>query len=90
MPASAHFCSLRGLYEHLCSTDGCTRIPTGTPDLPDGWTATGDNTFAIVDPGQTVTATLSVTPAASVKPTSYTLRLDATYTARGAAYSNDT
>ncbi|WP_328989103.1 NPCBM/NEW2 domain-containing protein [Kribbella sp. NBC_01245] len=57
---------------------------------PAGWTSTGQGTFATVEPGQTVTAKLAVTPAADVKPASFTLRLDATYTAGGSSYRNST
>ena len=58
--------------------------------LPDGWTATGASTFAQVEPGRTVSTTLAVTPGADVQPASFTLRLNASYTARGAAYTNST
>lgn len=59
-------------------------------DLPAGWTATGTSTFAKVDPGQTVSTKLAVTPDAAVKPASFTLRLDATYKVHEASYSNST
>ena len=35
---------------------------------PTGWTVTGQNTFATVQPGQTVTTKLQVTPGTDVKP----------------------
>ncbi|TDU89268.1 alpha-glucosidase (family GH31 glycosyl hydrolase) [Kribbella voronezhensis] len=57
-------------------------------NLPAGWTASGSNTFAAVDPGKTVTTKLQVTPGADVKPASFTLRLDATYLAHGISYTN--
>ena len=59
-------------------------------DLPDGWTATGASTFVKVDPGKTVSTKLAVTPAAAVKPASFTLRLDASYKVDDAAYTNST
>ncbi len=57
--------------------------------LPAGWTATSGS-FDRVDPGQTASTTLTVTPPATEKPSTVTLRLDATYTARGASYTNST
>jgi alpha-glucosidase len=59
-------------------------------NLPTGWTATGTSTFAKVDPGKTVTTKLAVTPAASVKPASFTLQLDAFYLVHDNAYKNST
>jgi alpha-glucosidase len=60
------------------------------PNLPAGWAATGSSMFAKVDPGKTVTTKLQVTPAASVKPAAFTLRLDATYKVQNSTYTNST
>ncbi len=59
-------------------------------DLPEGWTASGSSTFAKVDPGKTVTTKLQVTPAASVKPASFTLKLNASYKVHDSTYTNST
>jgi alpha-glucosidase (family GH31 glycosyl hydrolase) len=56
--------------------------------VPTGWTVTGSNTFAGVAPGKTVTTKLQVTPAADVKPASFTLELKASYIAQGKSYAN--
>ncbi|GAB2630278.1 hypothetical protein GCM10009743_00880 [Kribbella swartbergensis] len=56
--------------------------------VPSGWTVTGQNTFAIVDPGKTVSTKLQVTPGADVKPASFTLELAATYVAQSKSYTN--
>ena len=56
--------------------------------VPSGWTVTGSNTFAGVAPGKTVTTKLQVTPAADVKPASFTLELKASYVAQGKSYTN--
>ncbi|MGX7826107.1 NPCBM/NEW2 domain-containing protein [Actinokineospora sp. 24-640] len=53
-----------------------------TPALPAGWTTTARPAFAQVAPGQRVSATLAVTPAATAEPGDRTLRLDATYLGR--------
>ena len=55
---------------------------------PTGWTVTGQNTFATVQPGQTVTTKLQVTPGTDVKPASFTLELKASYVADGKSYVN--
>ncbi|WP_187413527.1 NPCBM/NEW2 domain-containing protein [Micromonospora sp. MP36] len=49
---------------------------------PDGWTSSGHADFPRVEPGETVTAPLSVTPGPGIRPAPYTLQLDAAYTAR--------
>lgn len=61
-----------------------------TPVLPSGWTSSATPAFARVEPGQTVSTTLSITPGTAVPPASYTLRLDANYRARETAYTSDT
>ncbi len=58
--------------------------------LPEGWTATGASTFSEVAPGTTVSTKLAVTPGADVQPASFTLRLDASYTAYNQRYTNST
>ena len=55
---------------------------------PTGWTVTGQNAFATVRPGQTVSTKLQVTPGTDVKPASFTLELKASYVADGKNYVN--
>ncbi|GAA1939211.1 NEW3 domain-containing protein [Kitasatospora viridis] len=52
-----------------------------TPAAPKGWTAvaTSHTTFATVKPGQTVTATWTITPPADAKLGDYNLPVQATY-----------
>lgn len=56
--------------------------------VPTGWTVSGPNTFAVVQPGRTVSAKLQVTPGVDVKPASFTLQLAATYVAQGNSYTS--
>ncbi|HEY3558629.1 MAG TPA: NPCBM/NEW2 domain-containing protein [Kribbella sp.] len=56
--------------------------------MPAGWTVTGSNTFASVEPGQSVTTKLQVTPGADVKPAGFTLTLRASYVAQRNSYVN--
>ncbi|WP_132149183.1 NPCBM/NEW2 domain-containing protein [Kribbella antiqua] len=56
--------------------------------VPSGWSVSGQNTFATVDPGKTITTKLQVTPGADVKPASFTLQLEAAYVAQGNNYTN--
>ena len=60
-----------------------------TPALPEGWTASAAPTFARVEAGTTVSADLTVTPPAGATGKT-TVRLDAAYTWRQAAYTNST
>jgi hypothetical protein len=55
--------------------------------VPTGWTVSGADTFASVEPGATVTTKLQVTPGAEVKPASFTLKLDANYVAQSKSYT---